>query len=226
MCIQKLIEEPAIHIYIGNEHPVENVLTIKEKHGSVSLLIIASREPVGEDELYHQIGGRIMNQVVIRQSLLDAVSGPENTVLTQATSGYMFGRTTEDGRVVVDGFIFAEDNEPGLLRLDPKRTLNGILEDRMRTLEVTLVGTFSYADYADWNITERGISDKKPGMPHMFVLTRGDTSYKEIAVITPTMNGGEVHDGVGIVAHEESIAWGLVTSIGSVNEPAIEVRLL
>lgn len=227
MCIQKLIGRPSIPISLGNEHPNEhNTLSVKEDHGSVKLLFIASREPISESEPYHQVGGRLMDQVVVRQSLLDAVNGPENTVLTQATSGYLFGRSSNNGEVIVDGVVFAEDREPGLLRLDPRRTLNGILEDRMRTLGVTLVGTISYADYSDWGITERGPSEKITGLPHMFILARGSTSYNEVAVITPKKGGGEVHAGIGIVEHGGSIEWGIVTSVREIKEPAIEVRLL
>lgn len=227
MCIRKRFSTPPIPIYIGDEHPQEHgVLCVKENHDTATLLFIASREPIGETESYRQIGDRIMDQVVIRQSLLNAVNGSENTVLTQATSGYLFGRTTKDGRVIVDGFVFAEDKEPGLLRLDPRRTLGGILEDRMRTLDIALVGTFSYADYSDWCITERGISEKKTGMPHMFLLSRGSLSFNEVAVITPKEGGGEVHDGMGIVIHGGSTDWRLLTSVREVKEPAIEVRLL
>jgi hypothetical protein len=227
MCIQKLFNKPDVPIFIGNEHPNEhNVLSVKENHGSVKLLFIASRESIGEKELYHQVGDRVMDQIVVRQSLLDAVNGSENTVLTQATSGYLFGRSSNNGEVIVDGVVFAEDSEPGLLRLDPRRTLNGILEDRMRTLGVTLVGTISYADYSDWSITERGLTEKITDMPHMFVLARGSTSYSEVAVITPKEGGGEVHAGVGIVEHGGSIEWGIVTSVREIKEPAIEVRLL
>ncbi len=227
MCVQKRPSSLETSIYIGNERPSEHrTFSIMEIHGSVTLLFMSSREPISDGELYHQVGGCDMNQIVIRQSLLDAVSVPEGTVITQFTSGYVFGRTTEDGGVIVDGFVFAEDKEPGLLRLDPKRTLEGILKDSMHRLDVKLIGTFSYADYVDGNITEKGLVEKVTDLPHIYLLSRGGLSFNEVAVITPKQGGYEVHNGIGIVEHGRSIEWGLVNSVRSISAPVVEIKLL
>ena len=227
MCIRNPFKTHVIPIYLNGERPHEHgVHCIKEEHGDVFLLFIASREPIGIGEPYHQIGDRYRSQVIIRQSLLDALNQPESTRQTQATFGYLFGRKSEDGCVIVEGVVFAEDKDPNLLRLDPRRTVEGILEERMRVRGVTLVGTFSYADYSEGSIIEQGLSKKIPNMPHMFVLARGSTSYNEVAVITAKQDGGEVHNGIGVVEHGLSISWGLVTSVNSINEPTVEIIFL
>lgn len=230
MCIQKLIsrpKQPDIKIFVGGDAPYKpGVVGVKEPHESVVVQTLATIEPIGVEEPYRQIGEKAEGQLTIRQSLLDTLVQPEFTGQHKVASGYIVGRLF-DGGVVADGMVYVRELDHSLLRLNGRRTAASLLQAHIDKLEATVVGTFSFAQYDNMVITEDGLSEKIVGLPHIFILDKETNSpYKELAIVTPVHDGWEVHGGVRIVDHANSIKWGIVPSVAKIVERPIEIRLL
>lgn len=221
-----------VPIALPGDYPREHqIIVLKEQtENGIFATFIFSSEPIGISEPYHQIGPDEKGQLVMRQSLYEAFLTPSYRGGDLSMSGYLIGRKTETG-IIIDGAVFVQDNHPEIIRLNEDTAPEGVVNQRLSVLngtqgEMSIVGTFSSAQYADRVLTEYGVSVKKAGMPHLYLIYRDGVSYNEVAITNWMQDNHQLHQGIKIVEHGGLALVGLQNEILSIEQPSINIVLL
>ena len=220
--------EPTV-VFPG-EYPREHLFLIyKEISDGFEFDFVFGREPIRDNEPFHQIGPEEKGQICMRQTLQDVIRNANTRHKIEGSSGYLLGRKGNRGTIIVDGVVFVPDNSSGVRRSEP---FNQALRQKLETLsegdgELSIVGTFSLAVYANGVIKERDFMEKQTGNHHLYVLDRpSDILLHEIAIVMSVQGGFVVQNGVRIVEHQDPVTAALVTSIVKIEEPPITITLL